>query len=350
MKLRTFTGLEKECTCACGCNQKILARPDVQVVVDMDSPKWKRDRYLPGHAGNGYGSAPYAHREKKEEPPKQAPTPAPPAPVGPAPQGPSPASPQPQVDPVPVPTPKVRTNPESSSLGPSEPSVVAGTAPSLADNRPWKILQVTISVGDYSSVKAGVADFGRENESLAQLGSRLVAELTQDIKTELDVVHQVQAGKPLFAPASQAGALSGPLAPRSVPTQGVASTPVTPSAPSGAAAQGTSKPAFTPASALAAHYEREKAYEAATNDPETLEAIRRVHMELGDISVTRAMKKGKLAQAWLENRGYERLEDVDSGDLAGLRDLLVKFEMVNEPEKFAPAKATGQGCGTPVYG
>ena len=317
MKLRTFTGLEKECTCACGCNQKILARPDVQVVVDMDSPKWKRDRYLPGHAGNGYGSAPYAQRTKKEEPPKQASTPAPPAPAGPAPQGPSPASPQPQVDPAPVPTPKV----------------VTGTAPSLADNRPWKILQVTISVGDYTSVKAGVADFGRENESLAQLGSRLVAELTQDIKTELDVVHHVQAGKTL-----------------SVPTQGVASTPVTPSAPSGAAAQGTSKPAFTPASALAAHYEREKTYEAAMNDPETLEAIRRVHMELGDISVTRAMKKGKLAQAWLENRGYERLEDADSGDLAGLRDLLVKFDMVNEPEKFTPIKSTGQGCGTPVYG
>ena len=333
MKLRTFTGLEKECTCACGCNQKILARPDVQVVVDMDSPKWKRDRYLPGHAGNGYGSAPYAHREKKEEPPKQTPTPAPPAPAGPAPQGPSPASPQPQVDPAPVPTPKVRTNQGSSSLGPSEPSVVTGTAPSLADNRPWKILQVTISVGDYTSVKAGVADFGRENESLTQLGSRLVAELTQDIKTELDVVHHVQAGKTL-----------------SVPTQGVASTPVTPSAPSGTAAQGTSKPAFTPASALAAHYEREKAYEAAMNDPETLEAIRRVHMELGDISVTRAMKKGKLAQVWLENRGYERLEDADSGDLAGLRDLLVKFDMVNEPEKFTPTKPTGQGCGTPVYG
>ena len=317
MKLRTFTGLEKECTCACGCNQKILARPDVQVVVDMDSPKWKRDRYLPGHAGNGYGSAPYAQRTKKEEPPKQASTPAPPAPAGPAPQGPSPASPQPQVDPAPVPTPKV----------------VTGTAPSLADNRPWKILQVTISVGDYTSVKAGVADFGRENESLTQLGSRLVAELTQDIKTELDVVHHVQAGKTL-----------------SVPTQGVAPTPVTPSAPSGTAAQGTSKPAFTPASALAAHYEREKAYEAAMNDPETLEAIRRVHMELGDISVTRAMKKGKLAQVWLENRGYERLEDADSGDLAGLRDLLVKFDMVNEPEKFTPTKPTGQGCGTPVYG
>ena len=317
MKLRTFTGLEKECTCACGCNQKILARPDVQVVVDMDSPKWKRDRYLPGHAGNGYGSAPYAQRTKKEEPPKQAPTPAPPAPAGPAPQGPSPASPQPQVDPAPVPTPKV----------------VTGTAPSLADNRPWKILQVTISVGDYTSVKAGVADFGRENESLAQLGGRLVAELTQDIKTELDVVHQVQAGKAL-----------------SVSTQGVASTPATPSPAQAGAPQGISKPAFTPAFALAAHYEREKAYEAAVNDPETAEAIRRVHMELGDISVTRAMKKGKLAQAWLENRGYERLEDADSGDLAGLRDLLVKFEMVNEPEKFVAAKATGQGCGTPVYG
>ena len=156
MKLRTFTGLEKECTCACGCNQKILARPDVQVVVDMDSPKWKRDRYLPGHAGNGYGSAPYAQRAKKEESPKQAPTPAPPAP---APQGPSPASPQPQVDPAPVPTPKVRTNPGSSSLGFSEPSVVAGTAPSLAVNRPWKILQVTISVGDYLESPSGIVGY-----------------------------------------------------------------------------------------------------------------------------------------------------------------------------------------------
>lgn len=340
MKLRTFTGLGKECTCACGCNQKIMARPDVQVVVDMES--FPRKRYLPGHAGNGYGSAPYAQRAKKEEPPKQAPAPtlAPPTPAGPTPQGPSPTSPQPQVEPAPVPTPKVTT----------------GTAPSLADNRPWKILQVTISVGDYTSVKAGVADFGKENETLAQLGSRLAAELTNDIRAELDVVHRVQEGKPLYAPASQAGALSGPSDPRPVPTQGVAvatsatSSPAQAGAPQGVIAQATSKPAFTPASALTAHYARERVYEAAVSDPETLEAIRRVHMELGDISVARAMKKGKLAQAWLENRGYERLEDADSGDLAGLRDLLVKFDTVNEPEKFAPIKPTGQGCGTPVYG
>ena len=317
MKLRTFTGLDKETECACGCQQKLLARPDVQVVVDMDSPKWKRDRYLPGHAGNGYGSAPYAQREKKEASPPQAPAPTPPAPAGPTPQGPSPASPQPQVDPAPVPTPKV----------------VTGTAPSLADNRPWKILQVTISVGDYSSVKAGVADFGRENETLTQLGARLVAELTQDVKTELDVVHQVQAGK---VP--------------SVPTQGVVSTPATPSAPSGAAAQVTSQPAFTPASALAAHYERERAYEAAINDPETLEAIRRVQMELGDVSAVRSVKKRRIVQTWLETRGYERIEEADSRDLSGLRELLVKFDMVNEPEKFAAPKVSGQGCGTPVYG
>ena len=337
MKLRTFTGLEKECTCACGCNQKILARPDIQVVVDMDSPKWKRDRYLPGHAGNGYGSAPYAQRTKKETPPQ---APAPPAPASPTPQGPSPASPQPQVDPAPVPTPKV----------------VTGTTPSLADNRPWKILQVTIGLGDYSSIKAGVADFARDDETPTQLGTRLVAELTNDIRTELDVVHSVQQGKP-----------------PSVPTRGVAvATPATPSpaqagAPQGVSAQATGKPAsapaaqagalagpmaprFTPASALAAHYGQERAYGAAVNDPETLEAIRRVHMELGDISVTRAMKKGKLAQAWLENRGYERLEDSDSRDLAGLQNLLVKFDTVNEPEKFTPTKPTGQGCGTPVYG
>ena len=317
MKLRTFTGLDKETECACGCNQKILARPDVQVVVDMDSPKWRRDRYLPGHAGNGYGSSPYAQRAKKETTPPQTPAPTPPPPTGPTPQGPSPASPQPQVDLAPVPTPKV----------------VTGTAPSLADNRPWKILQVTISVGDYSSVKAGVADFGRENETLAQLGARLVAELTQDVKTELDVVHQVQAGKTL-----------------SVPTPGVASTPATPSAPSGAAATATSKPALTPASALAAHYARERAYEAAMNDSETLEAIRRVQMELGDVSALRSVKKRRITQTWLETRGYERIEEADSRDLSGLRELLVKFDMVNEPEKFAAPKESGQGCGTPVYG
>ena len=191
MKLRTFTGLDKETECACGCNQKLLARPDVQVVVDMDSPQWKRDRYLPGHAGNSYGSSPYAQRAKKETLPPQAPAPTPPAPASPTPQGPSPASPQPQVDPAPVPTPKVVTD----------------TAPSLADNRPWKILQVTISCGDYTSVKAGVADFGRENESLAQLGNRLVVELTNDIKTELDVVHHVQQGKPI---TTTKGAVSAP--------------------------------------------------------------------------------------------------------------------------------------------
>ena len=315
MKLRTFTGLDKETVCACGCGQKILARPDVMVTVDMES--FPRKRYIPGHAGNGYGSAPYAQKAKKETPPPQAPAPTPPAPTGPTPQGPSPASPQPQVDPAPVPTPKV----------------VTGTAPSLADNRPWKILQVTISVGDYTSVKAGVADFGRENESLAQLGARLVAELTQDVKTELDVVHSVQQGKPL-----------------SVPTPGVASTPATPSAPSGAAPQAASPPGFTPASALAAHYERERAYDATVNDPETLEAIRRVHRELGDVSALRSVKKRALARSWLEARGYERFEEADSRDLSGLQELLLKFDMVNEPEKFAAPKVTGQGCGAPVHG
>ena len=304
MKLRTFTGLDKEATCACGCGQKILARPDVMVTVDMES--FPRKRYIPGHAGNGYGSAPYAPKAKKETPPP--PAPVPPAPTGPTPQGPSPASPQPQVDPAPVPTPKV----------------AVGTAPSLADNRPWKILQVTISVGDYTSVKAGVADFGRENETLAQLGARLVAELTQDVRTELDVVHSVQQGKPLSVP--------------------------TPSAPSGAAPPTAPEPAFTPASALAAHYEREKAYEATLNDPETLEAIRKVHRELGDVSAVRSVKKRALARSWLEARGYERFEEADSRDLSGLQELLVKFDRVNEPEKFAVPKVSGPGCGTPLHG
>ena len=65
-------------------------------------------------------------------------------------------------------------------------------------------------VGDYTSVQAGVADFGKEGESLEQLGTRLVSELTKDVKTELNVVHQVLVGKPL-----------------SIATQGVATAPST---------------------------------------------------------------------------------------------------------------------------
>ncbi|MDG6912940.1 MAG: hypothetical protein JRN35_07650 [Nitrososphaerota archaeon] len=110
------------------------------------------------------------------------------------------------MDPSPIPHPKVETT----------------NAPSLSDNRPWKILKVTISVGDYTSVQAGVADFGKEGESLEQLGTRLVSELTKDVKTELDVIHDVQAGNPL-----------------SLPSQGVVSTPSTlPPAQAGASPKG----------------------------------------------------------------------------------------------------------------
>ena len=163
MKLRTFTGLDKETECACGCHQKLLARPDVQVVVDMDSPKWKRDRYLPGHAGNGYGSSPYAQRAKKEAPPSQAPAPTPPAPASP---------PAPTHDPAPN---------------------VAVSVVKTGEERAWSLLQVTYNLGSFESVKAGVADYARDGEDAQALAQR-VAEL---VHSELEA--QVQALRNLHA-------------------------------------------------------------------------------------------------------------------------------------------------------
>jgi hypothetical protein len=152
---------------------------------------------------------------------------------------------------------------------------------------------VTISVGDYTSVKAGVADFGRENESMGQLGSRLVAELTNDIKTELDVVHQVQAGKPL-----------------SVPTQGAVSAPSTPSpaALAGApAGKGTT-----------------------VVGPELAETRRQVSVELEcDVSAIRSVKKRHLAKQWLKVHGYDSFEQVLPTDYDALKGLLVQFEAIN---------------------
>ena len=270
MKLRTFTGLDKECPCA-GCGKVILARPDVKVVVDMEG--WPRKRYHPG-------CKPGAQKEEAKAP--STPTPASPAPAGPVPVGPVPATPQPQVDPSPIPHPKVETT----------------NTPSLSDNRPWKILKVTISVGDYTSVQAGVADFGKEGESLEQLGTRLVSELTKDVKTELDVVHQVQAGKPL-----------------SVTTQGVASTPSTPSPAQAGAPKGMV-------------------------GPEMAEVRRHVTVELEcDVSAVRAVKKRHAARKWLKSHGYESFDQVLPTDLGALKELLSQFGAINVPEKLIAAWA-----------
>ena len=261
LKLRTFTGLDKECTCA-GCNKLILARPDVKVVVDMEG--WPRKRYHPGCKPGG-------QKEEAKAPP--TPTPVAPSPAGPVPVGPTPVTPQPQVDPSPMPHPKVETT----------------NAQSLSDNRPWKILKVTISVGDYTSVQAGVADFGKEGESLEQLGTRLVSELTKDVKTELDVVHQVQAGKPL-----------------SVAAQGVLPNPTT----------------LSPAQAGAAP--------KGVVGPEMAEARRQVSVELEcDASAVRTVKKRHAAKQWLKVHGYENFDQVLPTDLGEMKGLLAEFEAIN---------------------
>ena len=289
--MKTFTGLNKETPCACGCGQRLPANPTIQVVVDMDSRPWKR--YIPCHEpmpsrsyrgkaeqkqeqnfGRTGGSSSF-DRSKTGLGPVSAPAPTPPAPAGP-----TPTPPQPQVEPTPVPTPKVTT----------------GVVPTLADTRPWKILAVTISVGDYTSIKAGVADFGRENETMAELGSRLVAELTSDIKTELDVVHHVQAGKPL-----------------SVTTKGAVTAPQTLSAPSG----------VTPAKGVVG--------------PELAEMRRQVSVELEcDVSAVRSVKKRHLAKQWLKVHGYESLDQVLPTDLDALRGLLAQFEEVNYGHDVPP--------------
>ena len=264
MTIRKYFGLKKETKCDCGCGQKMPARDDIAVMVDRDSFPTKR--YIPGHEPGA--RSPTRPQTAAQSAP--APSPAPPAPV---PAGPTPTSPQPQVEPTPVPTPKV----------------VAGTAANLADNKPWKILQVTIGLGDYSSIKAGVADFARDDDTPTQLGARLVAELTNDIKTELDVVHQVQAGKPL-----------------SVPTKGTVSAPSTLSPAS----------AGVPTKRVAG--------------PELAEARRQVSVELDcDVSAVRSVKKRHLAKQWLKSHGYESFDQVLPTDLGELKGLLTQFEGIN---------------------
>jgi hypothetical protein len=100
------------------------------------------------------------------------------------------------------------------------------------------IVQVTASVGPYESIKVGMADFGSEGEALTSVRSRIAAEVNQEMDRQVAALRCMHVGH-------------GPTT-----TKGVTPTPTTlsPAAAAGAPAQATGKPAFTPASALAANY------------------------------------------------------------------------------------------------
>jgi hypothetical protein len=103
------------------------------------------------------------------------------------------------------------------------------------DNRPWVIVMVTASVGPYESIKVGMADFGSEGEALPAVRSRIAAEVSQEMDRQVAALRCLHVGH------------------GSTTTKGGTPVPTTLSAPSGAVAQATSKPDFTPTTALAAH-------------------------------------------------------------------------------------------------
>jgi hypothetical protein len=166
--IREFSGLKRETACSCGCGKRMPANEDVRVMVDLDSTP--RKKYIPGHEP----------RERKAG--------AEPSPQPPAPQAPAPAAPQPTVDPSPTP------NPRPSGPGARHaPEGSLGTT-SLADNRPWAIVQVTASVGPYESVKVGMADFSGEGEDLTALRARIAREVSEEMGRQVAALRCLHNG------------------------------------------------------------------------------------------------------------------------------------------------------------
>jgi len=148
---------------------------------------------------------------------------------------------------------------------------------------------------------------------MAELGSRLVAELTNDVKTELDVVHQVQAGKSLSVPTK--GAVFA--APQTLSPATAGASP----SPSVRALSGRST--LDPAKGVVG--------------PELAETRRQVSVELDcDVSAVRSVKKRHLAKLWLKGHGYESLDQVLPTDLYALQQLLAQFEEVNYAQDVPP--------------
>jgi hypothetical protein len=256
-----FHGLKRETGCSCGCRKRIPAGEDTAVMVDMDS--YPRKKYLPGH-----------------EPREQATVAEHPSPQPPAPTAPPPAAPQPTTEPSPAPAPKP-SEPKTRNA----PEGPVGTA-SLADNRPWAIVQVTVSVGPYESVKVGMADFSGEGEDLAALRFRIAGEVAQELERQVLALR----------------CLHNSHGPNTI--KGAATAPSTLSpAPAGA----------PPA--------RSCSYNKATP-----EMVRRIDLELSDLSEQRRGKKVKLMNHWLKDYGYA---SPDQATADTLTELLAEFERVN---------------------
>jgi hypothetical protein len=314
LKLRTFTGLDKEATCACGCKKTILANPNIKVVVDMDS--FPRKRYLPGHEPGGRPTDSPARGGKEETKSSPSPSPSTPAPAGPA-----PTTPAPTTEPTPSPSPK-----------PSN-----GVATTLADNRSWSIVQVVVSVGPYESVKVGVADFGAEGESLSKLRERVASEVAQELERQVKALQSLHQGKAIGT------------------TQGAAPAPSTPSMAMAATKPPSAQPT-TPegvAAAMGTYYQnldkRMSGEERSSIEP----LLRQVDVELNcDASAVRTVKKRDAAAKWLQARGYPNFTTVVARDEPSLRELLARFETINNPESAGrpPVGPAGPARPDPNHG
>jgi len=176
------------------------------------------------------------------------------------------------------------------------------------DERPWVMVMVTINTGNFESVKVGIADYGEEAEKVPQLASRVSRAVFEHVE------EQVHSIKDLHTRLDKQPSFGGGKAP-SAPTFSPATAGVpSPSPPSYTSAGPL--PAGTIAGAMAKH--------DATKD-----LVRRVDLELLDISERRRRKKADLMGHWLRDYSYTSPEQASPDTLT---ELLAAFDRVNARE------------------
>ncbi len=94
-------------------------------------------------------------------------------------------------DPRPTPTPPAPASPPGPVREPA-PNVAVSVVKS-GEERAWSLLQVTLNLGSFESVKAGVADYAKDGEDAQALAQRVARLVYEELATQAVALRNLHA-------------------------------------------------------------------------------------------------------------------------------------------------------------
>ena len=98
---------------------------------------------------------------------------------------------KPAPSPVPAPTPPAPASPPAPAREPT-PNVAVSVV-KTGEERAWSLLQVTLNLGSFESVKAGVADYAKDGETAEALAQRVARLVYDELEAQAVAIRNLHA-------------------------------------------------------------------------------------------------------------------------------------------------------------